>query len=282
MARIVLIHGIAQQVLGSRTLHSKAAGSVVDGLRLAGCTEITESDIEVAFYGDLFRKAASKGDALDDFDELHPIEAELLQDMWAAAAENEPDRVPAPDAAGRKLPTPRTVQRALDALSHSRFLAGVADHFLIGILRQLRLYLTDPEIRATARERLTACIGPETSVIMGHSLGSVVAYEALCANPRWPVHTFVTLGSPLGIRNVVFDRLDPMPHHGRGWWPSSLHRWTNITDRHDVVALVKELAPLFGGKLIDEPVDNGWRVHDLVPHLTAKETGRAVAAGLSP
>jgi hypothetical protein len=279
MARIVLVHGIAQQVLGSRTLHNRVAGAVIDGLTLADCSGIDESDIEVAFYGDLFRKAGRKGG--EDLDDLHPFEVELLEAIWAAAAKNEPDRVPSPDSTGKKLPTPRIVQRALDALSYSRFLAGVADHFLVGILRQVRLYLTDPSIRTTARERVAACIRPETSVIIGHSLGSVVAYESLCANPNWPVTTFVTLGSPLGIRNVVFDRLDPAPYRGRGWWPSSLHRWTNICDQHDVVALVKTLAPLFGGTLVDEPVDNGWRVHDLVSHLTAKETGRAVAAGLS-
>ena len=55
-------------------------------------------------------------------------------------------------------------------------------------------------------------------MLVGHSLGSVVAYEALCANPEWPVRMLVTLGSPLGIPNLIFDRLEPAPlpdGHGR-------------------------------------------------------------------
>ena len=48
-----------------------------------------------------------------------------------------------------------------------------------------------------------------TEVIVAHSLGSVVAYEALCAHPEWPVRNLVTLGSPLGIRNLIFDQLVP-------------------------------------------------------------------------
>ena len=50
--------------------------------------------------------------------------------------------------------------------------------------------------------------------MVGHSLGSVVAYEALCAHPEWPVRALVTLGSPLGIRNLIFDRLVPAPAAG--------------------------------------------------------------------
>jgi hypothetical protein len=43
--------------------------------------------------------------------------------------------------------------------------------------------------------------------------------------------------------------------------------------------LVKELAPLFG-EVADRRVDNGWRVHALAAHLTAVETGAAVADAL--
>ncbi|MFD8967973.1 hypothetical protein ACFV0C_23770 [Streptomyces sp. NPDC059568] len=52
-------------------------------------------------------------------------------------------------------------------------------------------------------------------VIVAHSLGSVIAYEALCAHPDWPDLTLVTLGSPLAVRGVVFDRLAPPPPAGR-------------------------------------------------------------------
>jgi pimeloyl-ACP methyl ester carboxylesterase len=79
--------------------------------------------------------------------------------------------------------------------------AADADEFereLLGALRQGRRYITEPAIRADVQERVAAEIGPDTRMLVGHSLGSVVAYEAMCAHPGWPVRALVTLGSPLG------------------------------------------------------------------------------------
>jgi pimeloyl-ACP methyl ester carboxylesterase len=121
----------------------------------------------------------------------------------------------------------------------------------------------------------------DTRVVVGHSLGSVVAYEALCAHPQWPVHTFVSLGSPLGVRNLLFDRLNPPPERGIGAWPGSIQSWVNIADRGDVVALVKRLRARFGDRVQDRMVDNGARAHDVGPNLTAQETGEAIAASLT-
>jgi hypothetical protein len=96
----------------------------------------------------------------------------------------------------------------------------------------------------------------------------------------------ITLGSPLGIRNVIFDRLRPPPEptgaqgHRMGVWPGAVKHWTNIADVRDVVALVKDLRPRFGEQIINILVDNGAQAHDVRPYLTAKETGRAIAAGL--
>ena len=64
-----------------------------------------------------------------------------------------------------------------------------------------------------------------------HGLGMITrdprwSYEALCAHPEWPVRGLVTLGAPLGIPNLIFDRLQPAPlsraeagSGPRGRWP---------------------------------------------------------------
>jgi hypothetical protein len=80
---------------------------------------------------------------------------------------------------------------------------------------------------------------------------------------------------------LVFDRLDPPPEAGRGRWPLGLAAWTNVSDRGDVVALVKRLAPLFDDRIVDLSVDNEAKAHDVGPYLTAKETGAAIAAALA-
>jgi len=94
-------------------------------------------------------------------------------------------------------------------------------------------------------------------VVVAHSLGSVVAYEVLCSLPGSASLSFVSLGSPLGLPNLVFDRLQPAPRpvgaEPRGYWPARVRAWNNIADAGDVVALVEDLRPLFGCRYPSDP-----------------------------
>lgn len=290
MAAIVVVHGIGKQYLGAHLLHGGIAPALLDGVRVAGGPPLKVHDVEVAFYGHWFRSpgsAPAKGEpAYSHHDVTDPFEVGLLVALWQEAARLEPGRVESPDigTARSKAAVPHTVQRALYALSRSSFLVGTAERFLIGALKQVRLYLTDDGVRDRVQKEIAACVAGDTRVLVGHSLGSVVAYEALCAHPEWPVTTLVTMGSPLGIPNLVFDRLRPSPQAGTGSWPGGVLDWTNLCDRGDIVALAKQLAPLFSDKgraVTDVLVDNGWRAHAIERHLTAVETGKAVAAGLA-
>ncbi|MFD4238095.1 alpha/beta hydrolase [Streptomyces sp. NPDC058542] len=292
MARVVVVHGVGQEYLGRRTLQAPVAAALADGVETAANagdvpadTVPAVEDVDVAFYGDAFRTPGAKAGpsgSLSVDDVTDPYEQELLLAWADAAARGQAPRT------GTKAPTPQVVQRAMNTLLRSPFLPGpVAERFLLGVLRQVRRYFGEDAVRARAIEAVTVRVGPDTTVLVGHSLGSVVAYEALCAHPEWPVRTLVTLGSPLGMPTLVHDRLRPAPLAGRGHWPAALTHWTNLADRHDVVASVKELADLFrpagsapGGVLRDVPVDNGWKVHDLLRHLTARETGAAIGEGL--
>jgi pimeloyl-ACP methyl ester carboxylesterase len=216
--------------------------------------------------------------------DLTDVETEILFDWWSEAARHDPHVLP-PDA--RTLArTPTGVQAALRALSGSRFFAGIAQRAMLGDLRQLTRYFAEPELRTAARERVCRVVGDDTRVVVGHSLGSVVAYEAICAHPEWRVHTFVTLGSPLGIRNLVFENLDPRPASASeratdvGAWPGSVTCWVNISDEGDVVALVKDLRPAFDRRIENHLVHNGAHAHDVRPYLTSIEAGHAVRSGL--
>jgi hypothetical protein len=282
MARIVAVHGIGQQLKGPHTLKDAWLPAMRDGLALAGAAVPAAEDLVCAFYGDLFRRRGTKGVGEPPYragDVEEGFERELLAAWWQEAAATEP-QVPGPDAR-TKLRTPDSVQRALNALSRSRFFAGLAERALIGFIKQVHRYFAEPGLRAQVGERVERDLGPDTRVVVGHSLGSVVAYEALCARPDRPVRALVTLGSPLGIRHLVFDRLQPAPVAGVGAWPGGVASWTNIADDGDVVALVKQLRPRFGQRLEDLPVHNGAKAHDIGPYLTARETGRAIAAALA-
>jgi len=116
-------------------------------------------------------------------------------------------------------------------------------------------------------------------VLVGHSLGSVVSYNALRRNPQWAVHTFVTLGSPLG-QPMVLGQLDPPIVEGKGW-PGSVQRWVNVAAVGDRAAAVDRLADVYDERVEDVRVDNGHRAHDPEPYLNAAVTGAAVAAALT-
>ncbi|MGV9455717.1 alpha/beta fold hydrolase [Streptomyces sp. NPDC003635] len=277
MARVVCIHGVGQQYAGERQLHAAWHPALADGMLRAGASApLPADDVRCVFYGDLFRPPgrtlAVQDPPLTASDVEEGFETELLLELWAEAARTD-DAVLPPDA--RTLTrTPQTVQRALNALSRSRFFAGLALRGLILDLKQVRAYLCDPVVRETVGERVADAVTDRTRVVVGHSLGSVVAYEALCAHPEWPVRALLTLGSPLGIRNLVHDRL-PKP----GAWPGGVEAWTNIADEGDVVALVKDLRPLFGDRVECHLVHNGSRAHDATRYLDTPQAGRAVTDG---
>jgi hypothetical protein len=278
MTRIVAVHGIGQQLEGPESQAAHWRTPLADGIALAGGVRAKPDDVRVAFYGDLFRRPGKKkafGAAEPTIaDVTNPYDQELLVEWAATVAEIEdlPDQ--------DKLRTPQPLQRAFDVALHSKFFAGLAGRAVIWNLDQVRSYFTQPDMRVAIQERVEAAVEPDTRVIVGHSLGSVIAYEALAAHPEWPVTTLVTLGSPLGTRRLVFDRLVPAPRDERGQWPGSISAWTNVSDAGDAVAIVKRLAPLFGDRIVDISVHNGAKAHDVRPYLTAAETGRAIAAAL--
>jgi hypothetical protein len=280
MARIVLVHGVAQQTMGPETLLAQWLPALRDGVALSGGT-LPTAGVAMAFYGDVFRSRGTRSLAappLTAEDVTDPLDQELLLAWWAEAARTDP-AVSGPTAATR-VRTPSVIQRALHALSHSKFFAGLADHLLIGALRQVRRYLTEDYVRQQLRQRVLDTLTDDTQLVVAHSLGSVVAYEALHTVGTSSRRALITLGSPLGIRGMIFDRLLPTPRSGVGAWPRGIGNWTNIADQGDVVALAKVLAPLFSGPLTDIAVHNGAKAHDVRPYLTARETGTAVRTAL--
>jgi hypothetical protein len=279
MPRILAVHGIAQQYVGSDTLRSAWLPALRDGLSRTGA-RLADDDLVCAFYGDLFRKRGTMSlrDPPYDWRDVDAAERELLEAWWYEAARLETE-VAGPESV-TMLRTPNVVQRALNALSNSRFFAGLGERAMIGALKQVLRYLTDDAVNTAVQERVMREVRDDTRVIVGHSLGSIVAYEALCAHPQWPVERFISLGSPLGMRNVVFDRLRPAPTAGLGAWPGGVGAWTNVADAGDVVALVKSLRPCFGDRVEDVLVHNGAQAHSVTRYLTAEETGRAIAPSL--
>ncbi len=161
---------------------------------------------------------------------------------------------------------------------------GVAGESLTGMLRRVAGWAVErlgeraedvaatfiPEVAAyfasgQAAARVKACDAladvirrRQPQVLIAHSLGSVVAYETMWANPELDVDLLITLGSPLGMRNVVFERLLPTPLDGHGRRPPNVGRWVNIADKDDIVAIPPALGGSFTGVDLDLSVNLDW------------------------
>lgn len=289
MARVLGIHGIAQQYRGGPQLTYLWWLATRGGLEAAGHREaadrLIDTDVRVAFYGDLFRPKGSMaggGPPYTAADVRPGPERELLQAWYDQAVKQEPGLGPSEGSMG---PGKVATQVMVEKLLRSRTFAGVAQRGLIGDLKQVTAFLSDQNIKDRVLERTAGEVTEETKVVIGHSLGSVVAYEYLTKFAPPQVELLITVGSPLGMPNLVFDRLTPTPADGAGAWPGTVARWVNIADKNDAVALRKQLAPLFPPPdgipgVEDHLVDNGKDPHGIEPHLTSRPAGQALGTVL--
>lgn len=248
MSRIVMVHGAGNDLWGPASIKSRWFPALADGLAWHG-VHVDAEDVTVAFYGDLFREDPQRGYE-------PPVDA-------AAAIASIEDVV-------------KGIDPTVDLHELTKLLT---EHHFDRLLAQAAAYLQRPEVRSVARARVELAVGPDTQVVVAHSLGTLVAYETLCARPDWAVTDFVTIGSPLAA-DLVHAQLDPGPSAGVGRWPGSVLTWTNVADPDDPAARAP-LTGTFDGTIVERKVDNGHRVHDPEPYLNNPWTGRAIADGLA-
>jgi predicted alpha/beta hydrolase family esterase len=244
MARIVIVHGAFNELWGPNELKARWLPAVRDGLWHHG-VQIESDDVDVCFYGDLFRH--------------HPGSAQEQQRAQSRAgmadmlADMDVDAIAALGQAAGEATFDRTVDLAT-------------------------AMLTDPDLRNQLRCRIEAEVHDDTRVLVAHSLGTILSYSALAQHDDWPVHTFVTLGSPLAAP-MVFNALEPGPVDGKGVWPGSVQRWVNVRALNDK-ACETCLTDHFGPRVEELVIDNGHRAHAPEPYLNSSPTGAAIAAAL--
>lgn len=104
-------------------------------------------------------------------------------------------------------------------------------------------------IRALVRAQLEAAWAAHDRVLLlGHSLGSVIAYDALwdlsSEGRSERVDLLITMGSPLATR-FVRRRLRGAGVEGASAYPRNIRRWANLSARGDTTALRPRLKPFF-------------------------------------
>jgi hypothetical protein len=308
MSTIVLVHGIAQEQFAADTLESHWLPALAGGVRNHGNPDLADrlwrhtapGDItaRMAYYGHHFLHDQAQGPSTPS--ELDPAETELAEQLATAwlhtAAEHASDTRDRAEASRRLAELGdepddaqglrAAVRPAMTGVARLRWFApmglGLAGRFVYHALSQVSRYLTNDTIRRDAQDLVLAHIHPDTRLVIGHSLGSVIAYEALHRTAR-PT-ALLTLGSPLGLRNVIYERLRPQPPRV----PPTVTRWDNLVDRDDLVASHLDLRPYFppaaGATVVPVtpvPLDNGSKPHDATHYLTKRVTGRIVTEALT-
>ncbi|WP_433709802.1 hypothetical protein ACQP2U_25460 [Nocardia sp. CA-084685] len=305
MATIVLVHGIAQEQYGADLLEAQWLPALAAGVRTAGFGELADQlwrgqrpgvlEVRMAFYGNAFLDPGAQGGGgpVGTEDEL----TERIADAWlttaADQAADQRDRLEAQryldnsalgTAGAQGLG--RKARPAANALTKLKWFApfgfGMARKFVNRSLAQVSRYLSEETVREFAQQQVLDLIGPETRLVIGHSLGSVVAYEALHQTQQ-PA-ALVTLGSPLALQSIIYPLLRPQPPTV----PAALTRWENLADRDDIVAAHLDLAPYFPSApgrdvapTTHPELDNGSSPHDATHYLTKKSVGRIIAESLS-
>lgn len=301
MAHIVLIHGISHQYESADQLETEWIPAIAGGVRNAGFAMIADSimgkkiEIRMAFYGQRFRTQA-QGVGRDIAALQSDLLVESLAVEWLERAESSTDEKVRRSAMleRRGLLQSRNASQgignvmrsATSALARVPLLAdlgmGFAQNFLYTALKQVSKYFEDAKLRMLIIEDVAALVDNRTAVLIGHSLGSIVAFE-IAHRLNNDIRLLTTLGSPIGLRNIVFDRLVPKPPT----FPPRVQTWINVADKDDFVAAVSDLGPLFqvssrpSAKFENHIVSNGARPHDVRPYLSSTAVGVALAKALS-
>ncbi|GAA2109684.1 hypothetical protein GCM10009759_50560 [Kitasatospora saccharophila] len=267
--QLVFVHGIG----GSRDPEQELAdwkGALAEGAADThpAAAKFLDKSVSCSFacYADLFATAGAQGGApggasAEEIEITRVLMVELLDDVLEL-----PDQSGNPllrrcrtqlasgEGAQGVLNVVRVVSAAVTALLAvpganlaSRALSRME---LLGMLSQPGRYLHRGAPDATGltldqriRDRVHACLDPaRPAVVVAHSLGTVVALEALSEYPGRTA-LFVTLGSPITTRAFVWPLLRPRPPAT----PETVDDWADFRDGDDPVVpkrrLVKAIRP---------------------------------------
>jgi len=244
---IIAIHGLGNKP-PQPLLERWWLQAICEGLQRIGCTHMGFK-FELVYWAHFLHSEPQK---ITIKNPDHPLYIE--NPYVPASAEH---RVNTPSRFKKR--TLRLIEVVLDKifLSQNRFFNfdRIGDYIIRKKFRDLDLYyhkanveldqaglLAKNMIRQALAKRLRKHRKKEI-LLISHSMGTVIAYDVLTQIvPDVPIHTFVTLGSPLGlpaiIKRIFAEQHKDVTGNRHAGTPESIqHAWLNFSDLNDRVAL---------------------------------------------
>ncbi|KQU68787.1 hypothetical protein ASD62_01995 [Phycicoccus sp. Root563] len=258
--------------------HEKAGGTApqLEGLDVAAQAKATGEDLLLDGAAEIGFVASRRLEQTD------PELAGAARDVEKARASGE-------EASWGDLLRPKVVREALRFISDK---TGAPQAIITRFLSDVAYYLEDDAMRDAVQEVVSAAIAQASAdghtdlVVVGHSLGSCVAYDALQRYTPGPrVRLLVTAGSPDGYAVVKRNLWGGAEGDADRGIPGGIEpvggtlRWLNAYDEHDVVALVHPLTPLFApgsDAMRDERAQNPSDPHSIQDYLSDPDVAAAV------
>jgi hypothetical protein len=286
-SQLVFIHGRAQEHKDAGVLKAEWISTWDKGLRKSGLQMvIAERDIRFPYYGDtLFDLVGNVADdrvaeiivrgpaSTEEQEFMHSVLDQARKKAGISDAQVE-------SSAGAEItergplnwPWVRAIVQAID-----HHLPGGSGAAIALTTHDVYQYVRNPGVRDVidtgVRKAITAGV---PTVVVSHSLGTVVAYHLLRRDGDalgWKVPLFVTLGSPLAIA-AIKRLLRPIK------FPPCAGKWYNAMDPLDIVAL----NPLDAGNFdVDPAIENKTDVknetenhHGIIGYLNDKDVARRI------
>ncbi len=284
--RLVLVHGRGQGEKEAGQIEQSWRDALGRGLQAAGLPPLAaDLDVRLPFYGKVLDEMAVRpaapgevvargpGDVSDPFEGMLVLELaeragisdeEIAAELGQERVARGPENWEWVHAAGRVI---------------SRRVPWLGERLLPVMTRDVHAYLSRLDVTEAVNDLVAADLDAGPAVVVGHSLGSIVAYWVLTERaPGVDVRLFVTVGSPLGV-DVVKKYL-PRPL-GR---PSGVAHWLNAADERDPVALYSRLdRDIFPAEIenvndVHNPSDNP---HGIAGYLGDRVVAQRLSAALT-
>jgi hypothetical protein len=275
MAKVIVgIHGLANKPAKDR-LEEWWRISLLEGLQKNAGLSAPQFDLRMVYWADLLYKHPLHSDENFSFDKLYNDEPYVPAADGALQAYEDGfmDRV--------RAGVFDVVGDTTDALKIHFGMDAFADWLIGRLLKDLHFYYDKQRkiadrsggkglAKTVLRQDLLEALGDlkgDSFMVISHSMGSVIAYDALRdlgqRDPHFEVSHLVTIGSPLGLPHVKAKIIEERGYDSRVRTPSVVRNsWVNFADRKDPVAADVHLEDDYGENAVGVKVKDDIVIND--------------------